>query len=233
MCLSCCVLSMCCNQRTALQTEDLGGVMPCCKTVFFKLEDLCCFRWLLWSCNFFFTSIEPDCPCFCCAAKEAKDGLDTGQQVICPDLCRLCVFPSWTYCDDLYWSVHNFGFGLLFAALLYPHWASRSIPFLYYRMVVNWSGKKVYNCTFPFEIMNILDKEREDVAFDILYSGDSSVIHRPLRERQHLLQKAIRPLKGRLELLLPESGGLNAHRPSGKQSFLSCFIFFDVTWFRN
>jgi DNA ligase-4 len=81
--------------------------------------------------------------------------------------------------------------------------------------------------------MNILDKEREDVAFDILYSGDSSVIHRPLRERQHLLQKAIRPLKGRLELLLPESGGLNAHRPSGKQSFLSCFIFFDVTWFRN
>jgi DNA ligase-4 len=64
--------------------------------------------------------------------------------------------------------------------------------------------------------MNILDKEREDVAFDILYSGDSSVIHRPLRERQHLLQKAIRPLKGRLELLLPESGGLNAHRPSGE-----------------
>ncbi|KAH9561882.1 hypothetical protein CY35_05G045000 [Sphagnum magellanicum] len=54
------------------------------------------------------------------------------------------------------------------------------------------------------------------VAFDILYSGDSSVIHRPLRERQHLLQKAIRPLKGRLELLLPESGGLNAHRPSGE-----------------
>ncbi len=81
--------------------------------------------------------------------------------------------------------------------------------------------------------MNILDKEREDVAFDILYSGDSSVIHRPLRERQHLLQKAICPLKGRLELLLPESGGLNAHRPSGKQSFLSCFILFHITWFRN
>ncbi|CAM6048477.1 unnamed protein product [Sphagnum compactum] len=59
-------------------------------------------------------------------------------------------------------------------------------------------------------------QQREDVAFDILYSGDSSVIHRPLRERQHLLQKAIRPLKGRLELLLPESGGLNAHRPSGE-----------------
>jgi hypothetical protein len=62
MCLSCCVLSMCCNQSTALQTEDLGGGMPCCKTVFFKLEDLCCFRCFLWSCNYFLTSIEPDCP---------------------------------------------------------------------------------------------------------------------------------------------------------------------------
>ncbi len=45
-----------------VQTEDLGGGMPCCKTVFFKLEDLCCFRCFLWSCNYFFTSIEPDCP---------------------------------------------------------------------------------------------------------------------------------------------------------------------------
>lgn len=55
-----------------------------------------------------------------------------------------------------------------------------------------------------------------DVAFDILYFGDSSVIHRPLRERQQLLQNAIRPLSGRLELLIPEAGGLNSKRVAGK-----------------
>ena len=55
-----------------------------------------------------------------------------------------------------------------------------------------------------------------DVAFDILYDGDSSVIHRPLRERQQLLRKAIRPLSGRLEVLIPEAGGLNSKRVAGK-----------------
>lgn len=55
-----------------------------------------------------------------------------------------------------------------------------------------------------------------DVAFDILYDGDCSVIHRPLRERQQLLQKAIRPLSGRLEVLIPEAGGLNSKRAAGK-----------------
>lgn len=55
-----------------------------------------------------------------------------------------------------------------------------------------------------------------DVAFDLLYYGDSSVIHRPLRERQQLLQNAIRPLSGRLELLTPEAGGLNSKRVAGK-----------------
>jgi DNA ligase-4 len=54
------------------------------------------------------------------------------------------------------------------------------------------------------------------VVFDILYSGDSSVIHQPLRERQQLLQKSVHPIKGRLELLLPESGGLNENRPPGE-----------------
>jgi len=55
-----------------------------------------------------------------------------------------------------------------------------------------------------------------DVAFDILYYGDGSVIHRPLRERQRLLQSSIRPLSGRLELLIPEAGGLNSKRAAGK-----------------
>ncbi|KAG0587124.1 hypothetical protein KC19_2G142100 [Ceratodon purpureus] len=54
------------------------------------------------------------------------------------------------------------------------------------------------------------------VAFDILYDGDCSVIHRPLRERQQLLQKALRPLSGRLEILIPEAGGLNSKRAAGE-----------------
>ncbi|KAL2652956.1 hypothetical protein R1flu_021084 [Riccia fluitans] len=44
------------------------------------------------------------------------------------------------------------------------------------------------------------------VAFDILYYGHGSVIHLPLRERQQLLAKAVKPLQGRLELLLPNNG---------------------------
>ncbi|CAK9216066.1 unnamed protein product [Sphagnum troendelagicum] len=59
-------------------------------------------------------------------------------------------------------------------------------------------------------------QQSTDVVFDILYSGDSSVIHQPLRERQQLLQKSVHPIKGRLELLLPESGGLNENRPPGE-----------------
>ncbi|KAF8670272.1 hypothetical protein HU200_050807 [Digitaria exilis] len=52
-----------------------------------------------------------------------------------------------------------------------------------------------------------------DVAFDILYAGDTSVIHQSLTERQEILQKVVRPLKGHLEILIP-TGGLNARRPS-------------------
>lgn len=44
------------------------------------------------------------------------------------------------------------------------------------------------------------------VAFDILYSGDSSVTHQGLSERQLLLKQVVQPLKGSLELLLPGSG---------------------------
>ncbi|KAL6185323.1 hypothetical protein ACLB2K_041457 [Fragaria x ananassa] len=54
-----------------------------------------------------------------------------------------------------------------------------------------------------------------DVAFDILYVGDTSVIHESLKERQELLQKVVKPLTGRLEILVP-NGGLSTRRSSGK-----------------
>ncbi|TYI48456.1 hypothetical protein E1A91_D13G249700v1 [Gossypium mustelinum] len=62
-----------------------------------------------------------------------------------------------------------------------------------------------------------LDSDRQlcYVAFDILYLGDTSVIHQSLKERHELLQKVVKPLKGRLEILVP-NGGLNAHRPPGE-----------------
>ncbi|ANM71015.1 DNA ligase IV [Arabidopsis thaliana] len=56
------------------------------------------------------------------------------------------------------------------------------------------------------------------VAFDVLYVGDTSVIHQSLKERHELLKKVVKPLKGRLEVLVPE-GGLNVHRPSGEPSW--------------
>ncbi|KAF3628593.1 hypothetical protein FXO37_29319 [Capsicum annuum] len=56
-----------------------------------------------------------------------------------------------------------------------------------------------------------------DVAFDILYFGDTSVIHRSLKERQEILRKVVKPITGRLEILVPD-GGLNAHRLSGKDA---------------
>uniref|UniRef100_A0A0A9BLA4 DNA ligase IV n=1 Tax=Arundo donax TaxID=35708 RepID=A0A0A9BLA4_ARUDO len=51
------------------------------------------------------------------------------------------------------------------------------------------------------------------VAFDILYAGDTSVIHQSLTERHEILQKIVKPLKGHLEILVP-TGGLNLHHPS-------------------
>lgn len=56
-----------------------------------------------------------------------------------------------------------------------------------------------------------------DVAFDILYVGDTSVIHQTLKERHELLQKVVKPLKGRLEILIP-NGGLNSRHQSGKEA---------------
>ncbi|KAL5771555.1 hypothetical protein ACOSP7_015709 [Xanthoceras sorbifolium] len=53
------------------------------------------------------------------------------------------------------------------------------------------------------------------VAFDILYVRDTSIIHQSLKERHELLRKVVRPLEGRLEILLP-NGGLNTHRTPGE-----------------
>lgn len=69
-----------------------------------------------------------------------------------------------------------------------------------------------------------LTTRHPDVAFDILYDGDSSVIHRPLRERQRLLQNAIRPLSGRLEVLIPAAGGLNAKHAVGKFALMFLYL---------
>ncbi|KAL4205377.1 hypothetical protein AMTRI_Chr01g136960 [Amborella trichopoda] len=57
------------------------------------------------------------------------------------------------------------------------------------------------------------DRQLCYVAFDILYVGDTSVIHQSLRERHELLRKVVQPVKGRLEILVPD-GGLNVRRPS-------------------
>ncbi|XP_031380675.1 DNA ligase 4-like isoform X1 [Punica granatum] len=62
-----------------------------------------------------------------------------------------------------------------------------------------------------------LDSDRQlcYVAFDILYSGDTSVIHQSLKERHELLRKDLKPIKGRLEILVPD-GGLNTLRRPGE-----------------
>ncbi|CAA0821456.1 DNA ligase 4 [Striga hermonthica] len=63
------------------------------------------------------------------------------------------------------------------------------------------------------------------VAFDILYVGDTSVIHQSLKERHQLLRKIVRPVSGRLEILVP-NGGLNAHRPAGEPCW--SLVVYDV-----
>ncbi|KAI3443409.1 hypothetical protein Pfo_000074 [Paulownia fortunei] len=62
-----------------------------------------------------------------------------------------------------------------------------------------------------------LDSDRQlcYVAFDILYVGDTSVIHQSLKERHQLLRQVVKPVAGRLEILVP-NGSLNAHRPAGE-----------------
>ncbi|BBG92771.1 DNA ligase 4 [Prunus dulcis] len=52
-----------------------------------------------------------------------------------------------------------------------------------------------------------LDSDRQKLP-------NTSVIHQSLKERHELLQKVVKPLKGRLEILVP-NGGLNTHRSEG------------------
>ncbi|CAM0902638.1 unnamed protein product [Alopecurus aequalis] len=59
------------------------------------------------------------------------------------------------------------------------------------------------------------DRQLCYIAFDILYAGEGSVIHFSLTERHEYLRKHVKPLKGRLEILVP-TGGLNIHRPPGE-----------------
>ncbi|TKY72770.1 DNA ligase 4 [Spatholobus suberectus] len=59
------------------------------------------------------------------------------------------------------------------------------------------------------------DKQLCYVAFDILYFGDTSVIHQTLKERHEILHKIVRPMKGCLEILVP-NGGINSHLSSGE-----------------
>jgi len=73
-----------------------------------------------------------------------------------------------------------------------------------------------------------LDLRWLDVAFDILYFGDTSVIHQSLKERHEILCKVVRPMKGRLEILVPNAG-INSHLTSGKivlTNNLSCLVCF-------
>ncbi|KAL8480268.1 hypothetical protein ACS0TY_026986 [Phlomoides rotata] len=62
-----------------------------------------------------------------------------------------------------------------------------------------------------------LDNDRQlcYVAFDILYVRDTSVIHQSLKERHQLLRQVVKPVAGRLEILVP-NGGLNAHHAAGE-----------------
>ncbi|KAI3811462.1 hypothetical protein L1987_21186 [Smallanthus sonchifolius] len=72
------------------------------------------------------------------------------------------------------------------------------------------------------------------VAFDILYVGDTSVIHQSLKERHELLKKVVKPVKGRLEILVPD-GGLNVHTTAGEPcwSRVACNVDDVETFFKR
>ncbi|CAI0555826.1 unnamed protein product [Linum tenue] len=72
------------------------------------------------------------------------------------------------------------------------------------------------SCAVSFTLIKLkAEPQLLHVAFDILYVGDTSVIHQSLKERHELLRSAVNPVKGRLEILVP-SGGLNSHCPPEK-----------------
>ncbi|TYK03081.1 ty3-gypsy retrotransposon protein [Cucumis melo var. makuwa] len=70
------------------------------------------------------------------------------------------------------------------------------------------------------------NRQRIDVAFDVLYVGDTSVIHRSLKERHELLRNVVKPVKGQLEVLVPNDG-LNSDC-AGLFGELWCQFSFDI-----
>eukprot|EP00252_Welwitschia_mirabilis_P019931 TRINITY_DN4748_c0_g2_i1.p1 TRINITY_DN4748_c0_g2~~TRINITY_DN4748_c0_g2_i1.p1 ORF type:complete len:1164 (+),score=257.65 TRINITY_DN4748_c0_g2_i1:141-3632(+) len=71
------------------------------------------------------------------------------------------------------------------------------------------------------------------VVFDILYANDTSVIHKALHERLKILKELVNPVKGRLEILLPQDG-IDACRRAGQscRSFIAQSIH-EVAGFFN
>ena len=65
--------------------------------------------------------------------------------------------------------------------------------------------------------LGTLTKVCLDVAFNIVYVGDTSVIHHSLKERHELLRRIVKPLKGCLEFLVPNGG---THHSLGKEKHL-------------
>ena len=65
--------------------------------------------------------------------------------------------------------------------------------------------------------LGTLTKVCLDVAFNIVYVGDTSVIHQSLKERHELLRRIVKPLKGCLEFLVPNGG---THHSPGKEKHL-------------
>ncbi|KAL2925919.1 DNA ligase 4 [Bienertia sinuspersici] len=64
------------------------------------------------------------------------------------------------------------------------------------------------------------DRQLCYVAFDVLYVEDTSVIHQTLKERHALLKKVVRPVKGRLEVVLPNGSSTddaNDQRDAGER----------------
>lgn len=159
------------------------------------------------------------------AAKAARDGLDGDRQVF------IFVLIDFSFLLELIKLKFNF-----FLILLFSPWCSYAVSLnstsstnrfsfqgLFLGLGVN-GRMSVWYCMlwiFSYAISDwskysyTLTWERLDVAFDILYVGDTSVIHQSLNERHELLRKVVRPLKGSLEILIP-NGGLNTHHPSGK-----------------
>ncbi|KAL0374698.1 UNVERIFIED_CONTAM: DNA ligase 4 [Sesamum radiatum] len=68
--------------------------------------------------------------------------------------------------------------------------------------------------TVPISMV-FLNETRGQMLHLTFFMLEIPVIHQSLKERHQLLQKVVKPVAGRLEILVP-NGGLNAHRPAGE-----------------